>query len=253
MRVIDLGCGSGELTRHLHETLRAKRTIGVDSSQNMLDRAITHTKDGLTFQRGDIGTHQPDSKFDLVFSNAALQWVPNAREVLARLAGWLDEEGQLAVQVPANDDHPTHVVARDLAARSPYREALKDWKRQFFVLKPEEYAAMLHRIGFRRQHVRLQVYGHLLPSREDEIEWVKGTMLTDYQRNLPPDLFAKFRKTTAANSCPSSKTIARTSIHLSASSFGRFASARVSWVSNRCVACFSLHPKYCWFWSSSYC
>jgi trans-aconitate 2-methyltransferase len=192
MRVIDLGCGSGELTRHLHEHLRASHTIGLDKSGNMLAQASKHASDGLEFRKGDIATLHTQEKFELVFSNAALQWVPNPTEVLARLSSWLTDEGQLAVQVPANDDHATHVVAREIASRSPYREALTDWSRQFFVLKPEDYAAFLNHLGFRQQHVRLQVYGHLLPSRDDEIEWVKGTMLTDYQRQMPPEMFAKF-------------------------------------------------------------
>jgi len=192
MRVIDLGCGSGELTRHLHEHLGASGTLGIDRSQRMLDGAAPHGDGRLRFQHADIATYEPKEKFDLVFSNAALQWVPNPREILARLASWLTDTGQLAIQVPANDDHPTHVVARELATRSPYREALKDWTRQFFVLKPEEYATILNRLGLREQHVRLQVYGHLLPSREHEIEWVKGTLLTDFQRHLPAELFEQF-------------------------------------------------------------
>jgi len=192
MRVIDLGCGSGELTRRLHDRLRPTRTLGIDNSPNMLEKARAHSGDGLEFRIGDIAQFGPDEKFDLVFSNAALQWVPDPPEVLRKLSSWLNPDGQLAIQVPANDDHPTHVVAREIAGRSPYRDALTDWKRQFFVLKPEQYATILHRLGFRQQHVRLQVYAHLLPSREHEIEWVKGTMLTDYQKHLPPDLFARF-------------------------------------------------------------
>jgi trans-aconitate 2-methyltransferase len=192
MRVIDLGCGGGELTRHLHKHVRASHTIGLDKSANMLAQAAKHASDGVEFRAGDIGTFRTPEKFDLVFSNAALQWVPDPRGVLARLSSWLAEDGQLAIQVPANDDHATHVAAREIAARSPYREALAGWARQFFVLKPEEYAAILNWLGFRQQHVRLQVYGHLLPSREDEIAWVKGTMLTDYQRHMPAEMFARF-------------------------------------------------------------
>src|SRR5438094_504272 len=81
MRVIDLGCGSGELTRHLHGHLRASRTIGLDKSGNMLAQAKEHAGDGLEFREGDIATFKTSEKFDLVFSNAALQWVPDPQEV----------------------------------------------------------------------------------------------------------------------------------------------------------------------------
>ena len=60
------------------------------------------------------------------------------------------------------------------------------------MLPPERYAELLHRLGFARQHLRLQVYGHVLPSSADVVEWVKGTTLTDYQRRLPDALWPAF-------------------------------------------------------------
>jgi trans-aconitate 2-methyltransferase len=60
------------------------------------------------------------------------------------------------------------------------------------VLSPEAYAELLHRLGFAEQHVRLQVYAHTLASRDEVVEWVRGTMLTDYQRRMPADAFARF-------------------------------------------------------------
>src|SRR5437870_2924110 len=89
MRVIDLGCGSGELTAHLHEHLRAARTIGLDNSPKMLEKAAQQARDGLEFRAGDIGAFEPAETFDLVFSNAALQWVGDPEKILARIAGWL--------------------------------------------------------------------------------------------------------------------------------------------------------------------
>src|SRR5438876_3437848 len=68
MRVIDLGCGSGELTRHLHEHLGAAHTIGLDNSPNMLEKAAGEAREGFEFRTGDIGAYDPHEKFDLVFS-----------------------------------------------------------------------------------------------------------------------------------------------------------------------------------------
>jgi len=64
--------------------------------------------------------------------------------------------------------------------------------RRFSNLAPEGYAALLDRLGCRQQHVRLQVYVHHLPGRDDVVEWVRGSLLTDYQRRLPPEAFAAF-------------------------------------------------------------
>lgn len=152
--------------------------------------------EGLRFAREDIAAFAADRRdeeaFDLVFSNAALQWVPDHEELLRELTEVLADGGQLAAQVPANHDHPSHVVAHEVAAEEPFRTALGGYVRGKPVLEPEEYAALLDRLGYREQHVRLQVYGHHMGSWEDVVEWVKGTLLTDYQRRLSPELYVAF-------------------------------------------------------------
>ena len=101
-RVVDLGCGTGELTAEAHRILGARATIGIDSSPAMLDGAAAQAGDRLTFVDGDLAAFPaPDGgSFDIVLSNAALQWVPDHERVLARWTSALAESGQLAVQVP---------------------------------------------------------------------------------------------------------------------------------------------------------
>lgn len=196
MRVVDLGCGGGELTREMHRLLAARETIGVDNSAAMLAGAEALAGDGLRFEQADIRDfavrEESRGAFDLVLSNAALQWVPEQAESIERLSAMLGAEGQLAIQVPSNEDHQSHAVAREVAAESPFREALGGHVRRFSNLTPEGYAVLLDRLGFREQHVRLQVYVHHLPSRDGVVEWVRGSLLTDYEKRLSPELFAAF-------------------------------------------------------------
>ena len=192
MRVVDLGCGPGDLTAELHRRLQARETLGVDSSAAMLSKSAALAGEGLRFERGDVADFAAPQPFDLVFSNAALQWLPDHAGLLRRLTDAVATDGQLAVQVPANCDHPSHAVAHQVAREAPFRDALGGDARGKPVLEPEEYALLLHRLGYREQHVRLQVYGHRLASRADVIEWVKGTLLTDYQRRLPADLWSRY-------------------------------------------------------------
>lgn len=192
MRVVDLGCGPGELTRDLHDRLQAQETIGIDNSPAMLAKAAAYAGDGLSFEAGDIGAFTADGAFDLVFSNAALHWVPDHPALLARLTAALAPQGQLAVQVPANDDHPSHATAVAVAGEAPFREVLGGHVRQSPVLPPEEYATLLFTLGYKRQLARLQVYAHELPSREAVIEWVRGSVLTDYEKRMPPELWPTF-------------------------------------------------------------
>ncbi len=194
MRVVDLGCGTGELTRRLHRTLGAQETLGIDNSETMLARSADVAGDGLRFDRDDIAKFPGDrGTFDVVFTNAALQWLPDHTTLFARLRTALAPGGQLAVQMPTNYDHPSHTVAADVAAEEPFRSALGGYVRaDDVVLAPEAYASLLFKLGFARQHVRLQVYAHSLDDRTQVIEWVRGTLLTDYEKRLPSDLFASF-------------------------------------------------------------
>ena len=191
-RVVDLGCGTGELTRRLHEQTGANSTLGLDSSAAMLERSASFAGDGLEFERGDIGEWAPSERFGVVFSNAALHWVDDHPSLFARLATALAAGGQLAVQMPANHDHPSHLVAERVAREAPFGEALGGYVRRAPVLEPAAYAELLHRLGFAAQHVRLQVYLHVLPSPDAVVEWVKGTLLTDYRRRLPEAMYEAF-------------------------------------------------------------
>ncbi len=192
MRVVDLGCGTGELTKLLHERLGARETIGIDNSPAMLAKSAPFAGSGLRFELGEIGTFHEPGGYDLIFSNAALQWVPDNRAVIERLTESLAPGGELAVQVPANHDHPSHLAAAEIAMEEPFAEALGNVPRGTSVLAPEEYATLLDRLGYSEQHVRLQVYGHHLASREEVVEWVKGTLLTYYQRRLSLEMYETF-------------------------------------------------------------
>jgi trans-aconitate 2-methyltransferase len=190
-RVIDLGCGSGELTRLAHERLGARETVGIDSSQAMLARAAPHAGSGVTFRRGDLADAD-GGPFDVVLSNAALHWVPEHDRVLGRVMGLLAPGGQLAIQVPANEAHPSHALAREVAREPEHAAALGGWVRESPVLAPEAYASILFSLGVAAQRVRVEIYAHPLPGPEAVVDWVRGTLLTDYERRLPADAYARF-------------------------------------------------------------
>lgn len=190
-RVVDLGCGTGVLTRVLHERTRAAETVGVDRSDAMLEQSAQHAGGGVQFERGDIAEFA-GSKLDVVFANASIQWVENHATLFPRLAATLKPGGQLAVQMPANEDHPSHAVAREVAQESPHAEALGGFVYRHSIESAEWYAETIARIGFAEQHVRMQVYLHRLPGPEDVIEWVKGSLLTGYRNRMSAEDYEAF-------------------------------------------------------------
>jgi trans-aconitate 2-methyltransferase len=191
-RVLDLGCGDGELTVELHRRLGARETVGIDSSAAMLAEATHRGRTGdstaLRFELADLTTVEPDGSWDVVAANASLQWVPDHSQLLGRLQGALRPGGQLAVQIPANWDHPSHTVAVELGEPLGVPPAVGHHS----VLAPERYAELLHELGFAEQIVRLQVYGHQLDRTAAVVDWMRGSLLTHYERALDAATFSGF-------------------------------------------------------------
>lgn len=189
-RIVDLGCGTGALTAVLHARMGAEETVGLDSSEAMLEKA--QARPGLRFRRQAIEAFEEENAYDLVFSNAALHWVADHPALFRRLVRALRPGGQLAVQMPVNFDHPSHALALELAREEPYRSALEGYERALPLLAPDAYASLLFSLGLTEPVVRLQVYAHPLASSAEVAEWVKGALLTDYAQRLKPEMFARF-------------------------------------------------------------
>lgn len=195
LRVLDLGCGTGELTAWLHGELGAAQTLGVDRSEQMMEQASSRAGDGLRFERATIEetlSRYAAGDWGLVFSNAALQWLPSHDELLPAVAELVGPGGQLAIQMPANADHPSHRIARELGREPRFAGPLDGYERENTVQAPEWYAEQLHALGFEAQHVRVQVYGHVLPETRSVSEWVKGSLLTPYRERLGAEAYAAF-------------------------------------------------------------
>ncbi len=193
--VVDLGCGTGRRTVELHRALGAASTVGVDSSAAMLADAPGDVP-GLSFVEGDLA-EWAGPPVDVVFANASFQWVDDHRGLLARARAGLRPGGQLAFQVPANFDHPSHRLARVVAAAAPFAAALATSggappDRGDAVLAPSTYAEIVHELGAVEQHVRLQVYGHVLDDTGAVVEWVRGTLLTPYRERLDGSTYDAF-------------------------------------------------------------
>ena len=179
---VDLGCGTGELTRELADRLPGSSVLGIDSSEEMLARARPLARPGLRFELGRI--EELGGAFNLIFSNAALHWVEDHRALFPRLLGQLRADGQLLVQMPSNHHHPAHRLAAELAGEEPFRGALAGFQRRTAVLAIHEYAEILHAAGALDLQVTEKVYLHPLADAAAVAEWTRGTTLLPYLSRL---------------------------------------------------------------------
>lgn len=188
--VADLGCGTGRLTQELPERLGARTVVGIDTSPAMLAEAEAgaDATPGVAFERGDLRTFDPAEPVDLIIANASLQWVDDHERVLGRWHRALARGGQIAVQVPANGDHPANALVAELS------DELASWFPDGpprlvtdSVLPPERYATILWELDAVDSWVGLRVYPHVLDSTGDVIEWLKGTTLNRVREALADD------------------------------------------------------------------
>lgn len=186
LSVVDLGCGTGELTRKLADALPESDVVGIDTSNEMLAEAAAHARPGLRFERGAI--EDARGTYDLVFSHAAIQWVDDHERLVPRLVSMVRPGGQLVVQLPSNHDHPTHRLIRELAGEEPFRSALHGWVRSTPVLSIDRYAELLFRAGGHDLVVFEKIYPHVLESAASLAEWTSGTTLVPYFERLPAEL-----------------------------------------------------------------
>jgi trans-aconitate 2-methyltransferase len=183
LRVVDLGCGTGELTRRLADKLPGSEVVGIDSSPEMLARAEEHARSGLRFEQ--VSIEKVEGEWDLVFSHAAIQWVDDHRSLVPRLLSLLRPNGQLAVQLPSNHGHLTHTLITEIASEEPFRTALDGWSRTSPVLTIVEYAQLLHTNGGREITVFEKIYPSLLDEPGQLADWTAGTALVPYFDRLP--------------------------------------------------------------------
>lgn len=208
MKVIDLGCGTGEHTRRLADMLPGSEVLGIDSSLQMLSKSKQFEREGMSFSQGSFEDF--DGMYDLIFSNAALQWSGNHEQLLPAIWKHLNHGGQLVVQMPNNQDHPSHRLARELAETEFAEFFSADKKpadRFSWMLPIERYAEILFSLGGTDIVAFLKVYPHVLENSDAIVEWTKGTLLVPFMEQLhedQADLFLKRYKELLRQSFPSS-------------------------------------------------
>lgn len=202
LKVVDLGCGTGELTRQLVDRLPNSDVTGLDSSPQMLDvagaasfssrgpsasltpsrRRLPFGRTSLRFERGEQA--QLTGEWDLIFSNAALQWSENHAELIPQLYAKLKPGGQIAVQVPSNHNHISHQIIRETAGEEPFRSILAGFQRYAPVLGIDQYAQLLFDCGAENIVIFEKVYPHVLENSGAVVEWISGTACVPYFEKL---------------------------------------------------------------------
>jgi trans-aconitate 2-methyltransferase len=181
-RIIDLGCGPGNSTAILRQRWPEADITGLDSSGEMIATAAK-TYPGCKWIEGNAATWTAAKPFDLVFSNAALQWCANHTELFPHLLRQVRGEGVMAVQMPAHFQSPVHQFILEIAKDSTWQHLMREAVHAIAVARPSFYYDLLQ-----PQTSRLDIweteYIHVLESPLAILEWIRGTGLRPFLEAL---------------------------------------------------------------------
>lgn len=183
--VVDLGCGPANSTALLAARWPAARIEGVDSSAAMIAQARAALPTA-TFEQADIAGWSPTISYDVVYSNATLQWLPNHARLIPALFDHARPGGWFAVQMPNNKASPSQIVFRELARTPRWAGKLKD-----AVISPPigtvGFYDDLLRTKARRVDIWETEYQHRMAGTADIVEFVRATAIKPYLDLLTPD------------------------------------------------------------------
>lgn len=189
-RIIDVGCGTGMSTRSLLQAWEYAEIIGVDLSAEMLHKArevlpmVTFLQRDCSKSLADLGT------FDLLFSNAFLQWLPNQKEFITNAFALLNENGVFAAQIPLFAEMPAYRCMEK--AEKKAADLLKGIEADKYVFHEvtEYYNMMVDSTD--KMEMWITDYCHEMDSPESILDFLKGTALRPHMQRLNPKALQEF-------------------------------------------------------------
>jgi trans-aconitate 2-methyltransferase len=176
--VIDLGCGPGNSTRVLWERWPSAAVTGLDSSAAMIDKARGEHPDRQWILSG-IGEWRPRMSYDVVFSNAALQWLPDHGPLVSRLLEGVAPGGALAFQIPSADFALVRSLIREIALEDPWAARMQGPMGALTMEPPQAYYDHLAPKA-RCVDIWETEYFHVMESHGAIVEWISSTGLRPF-------------------------------------------------------------------------
>jgi trans-aconitate 2-methyltransferase len=182
--VVDLGCGPGNATALLAERWPSANIVGIDNSEEMIDRARAIEIEGrLSFRLGSANALSFEQPIDVLVSNATLQWVPGHLEFFAGYIDALSAGGWFAFQIPGMHTSRSHMAQYELANDPRWVDRLAPLTRANSIEASERYLEHLSSLGC-TVDLWETTYFQVLQGPDAVLEWTKGSSLRPFMNEL---------------------------------------------------------------------
>jgi trans-aconitate 2-methyltransferase len=180
--ILDVGCGPGNSSQALLQRWPDAKLTGIDNSKNMIEKAKMNYPNN-TWIIADASLYTPNVKYDIVFSNAAIQWIPDHKNLFKKLFNLINKGGVIAVQIPRADEMPLLKAIEEVADREKWKEYTRDCL-QLFTYHDYKYYYELLSADYKSVELWQTDYYHIMESQYSIIEWIRSTGMKPYLENI---------------------------------------------------------------------
>ncbi len=185
-RILDVGCGSGNSTNELKKRWPNAEIIGIDNSKAMIDKAMSLYDDTKFILQDVTDDLTPLGKFDIIFSNASIQRIPNHENLIKTLYNSLNDLGTIAIQLPLVDEAKAQQALYELEHVKKYKQYLDDKTLRFNTKSPSFYYDILSSLFNPKSiYIWSTTYIHAMDSLDDILKWYESTTLIPYFDAFP--------------------------------------------------------------------
>ncbi|MBI3354991.1 MAG: methyltransferase domain-containing protein [Nitrospirae bacterium] len=186
--ILDIGCGTGKLTIELANLAAKGFVVGIDPSEEMLEKArrVSNQVKNISFIQIPAQLMDFNERFDLAFSNSALQWVKEQQQVMESVYRSLKHGGRIAFQLPADNFCKEFLnYTENAIAILNYKKFFADWKSPWYFPTDEEYEGKLKAAGFKNINIFYKDYSLVFENINEVLDWWASAGLRPYLSVLP--------------------------------------------------------------------
>ena len=203
--ILDLGCGDGALTACLADRVRGGRVVGIDASRGMIEAAREHQRPNLSFLLMDINGLDFENTFDIVFSNAALHWIPEHGQLYRRALRAMKPGGLVRFNFGSAGNCAHFIKAvQETMALPVFAQFFNDFQWPWFMPEPDEYRVFVEQFPFSQVQVWAENADRSFPTAEALADWIDQPSIVPFLKHVPESDKQRFRD------CVVEKTIAAT-------------------------------------------